>query len=172
VTERIRFAIAIALQLVLLASIGWARFDTAQHGIEITLETAPVDPYDALAGYYVTLDYRVERDASERYAGPEGPLWLVLRDSGSAWTLEEIAHGPSAPLPDRVTVPAHAEHGTVRLQGADRFYMPETHRETIESALATARAPALVDLRVGVDGTLVVTRLRVDGQTFGDALPP
>lgn len=58
---RAKFALAIALQLLLLAGLLGFRQYTLLTGQRIWLRTVPVDPRDMFRGDYVTLSYQVSR---------------------------------------------------------------------------------------------------------------
>ncbi|NER81674.1 MAG: GDYXXLXY domain-containing protein, partial [Leptolyngbya sp. SIO1D8] len=54
-----RFWIPLAAQLMLLVSVPAQSAYTYLTGETIVLQTAPVDPYDFLRGYYQTLNYQI-----------------------------------------------------------------------------------------------------------------
>ena len=68
--ERLRLTAAVGVQLVILALVPLRPVLAAWRGQEVTLATAPVDPFDPFHGAYVRLAYEVERTPPDR-AGPD-----------------------------------------------------------------------------------------------------
>ena len=58
--DRLRLLAVIALQAAILAAIPSRQVKARASGVDVTLETAPVDPLDPLSGYHVTLRYRAQ----------------------------------------------------------------------------------------------------------------
>jgi uncharacterized membrane-anchored protein len=56
-----RAGAVIVAQLAILAAIPLRQVRARLSGTTVTLETVPVDPYDVLSGYYVTLRYAAEQ---------------------------------------------------------------------------------------------------------------
>ena len=165
------FALAVVLQLGLLATIPGKKIWAQQFGAEISLKTRPVDPYDMLAGYYVTLAYEVERvPTSLRPSGVQydSPVWLELAPGSPAWTLRAVHTEKNRPADGHVVIKALWKHGDADIPQASRLYIPEDQRQAVDRAVATSQTRPIVDLRVGPDGTPVVLRLHANGQTFGD----
>lgn len=170
-----RLGAMVGLQLILLALIAFPRVEAIRSGATVWLRTTPVDPYDPLAGYYVTLRYEVEREALE--ARPDlaqgTRLWLTLvpgqpateaRDAPPVWRLQAVH--TERPLGPEAAVRATLKNGRVRIDGAGRFFVPEDARARVEEALREAPEPALVELRVGADGVAVVRSLWVGSRGF------
>lgn len=167
--DRAGFLAAVVFQLVCLALVPAGRLGAWMGGEAITLQTAPIDPYDVLAGYFVTLHYDVERGARSQLEGLEdGPVWLVLAQAEPAWQLSKIDDAPLEAGPDEVVLRGRLRHGNLRLRQISRFYVPEVERAEVESALRETETPPLVDLRVGSDGSALVLGLRVGDRRFGD----
>ena len=165
------FVAALILQVVLLAGVPLAKIQARYTGRSVTLETRPVDPYDLLAGYYVTLAYAVElvpRNRRDPDLATDEPVWLELAPGTPAWTLVR-AH---AQLPqvsaDHVIIRGQWRGTFADIPEASRLYIAETERADVDRALRSADGHGLVELRVGADGTPVPIHLRVAGRTFGD----
>jgi hypothetical protein len=195
--DRLRLAAAVGLQLLILALVPARPVLAAWRGQEVTLATAPVDPYDPFSGAYVRLGYEVERPEAG-LVPPEledgQTIYLVVERADPAWRLTAVAVEPPPPSPDRAALRATWRHGVPRLESASRLYLPDERARAAEAALAEQRqrwwhereearralpkgAPepesppsprALVDLRVDESGNVRLRRLRVDGQLFGD----
>jgi uncharacterized membrane-anchored protein len=156
----------VVLQLGILAAIPLRQARALLAGTEVTLETMPVDPYDLLSGYYVTLRYRAEE--APRAAGlSDGEAWLLLAPGSPAWSGLEVRPGRPAPAPGQVAIRVEVERGRVRIPSAGRFYVPAARRGEVDQALRTVRSAALVDLKVGEDGSVALLRLHAGAVTVG-----
>lgn len=168
------------LGIVLAVQVGVLSIVPARHlaargfGTKITLRTRPFDPFDVLSGYYVDLRYEVEMAAAaalseeQREKLREGSeVWVTLRRAEPAWEFFSVSlERPTLRnRDDFVAVPAaHDGISMLRFVGARRLYVPETQRSEAEQV----RGNALVDARVGRDGTIALLRMRVGGKTFGE----
>jgi uncharacterized membrane-anchored protein len=160
--------LALGVQLAILALVPARSIVARTTGAEVTLRTMPVDPYDLLSGYYVTLAYEVERPegASVPDVPPGTTVYVVVARDTPAWRFVRFSL-EADPGPDQVALRGHARYGAVDLDNAGRLYIPEEQRQAVDDALARVDRRALVDMRVGADGTIALLRLRADGQTFG-----
>jgi len=168
--EHLGIGVVIAAQLLVLLAIPARNVITRATGRDVTLRTAPVDPYDPLAGYYVTLAYEVEQlaPADRERLGPTGPVWITVRAAEPAWQGVAVTVERPAPAPDRVSMRAHWSGWRASIDGADRLYIPETQRERVAALLRAANQHGLADLVVSADGDVALVRLRVGGETFGE----
>ncbi len=162
--------LALGAQLLILALVPARSIIARTSGTEVTLRTMPVDPYDLLSGYYVTLAYEVERPEDAR--PPDVPagttVYVVVERDTPAWRFVRFTLDADAAGPDQVVLRGRARFGSVALDNARRLYIPEAQRHEVEDALDDVDRRALVDLRVGADGTIALLRLRVGSQTFGE----
>lgn len=167
-----KIAVVLAVQFAVLVAIPMRTLRTRTEGVDVTLWTAPVDPFDVLAGYYVTLGYEAERPPS----GVTGPdpqhkgddLWVTVHRGDPAWTPVSVTRERPDPQPDRIAMRATWNGWQAQITNAGRLYIPETQREDVEKALDAVDRRGLVDLRLDADGNVAVLRLRADGKTFGD----
>jgi uncharacterized membrane-anchored protein len=168
----------IAAQAAILAAIPVRTIRALATGVDVTLETRPVDPYDALSGYYVALAYAAETgdmenedsaaaDRTRRDAGG-GEAWVTVERCEPAWKPVSATRERPAPVEGRVTIRARWRWSRARIESASRLYLPETQRERAEARLREAKGIGLVDLRVDEGGYAVPMRLRVGGETFGE----
>lgn len=166
--KHLGIAVVLLSQVGVLVSMPFAAVRALVSGTEITLETEPVDPFDPLSGYYVTLAYVAER--------PQGgapsfqvneTLWVTVERGEPAWTPVSVSRERPAPHPDRVSILGLWDGWRARIGGASRFFIPEDRRTEIEDLLNAAARRGLVDLRVGGDGAPALLRLRVGGRSFG-----
>lgn len=157
--DRLRLLAVIALQAAILAAIPSRQVKARASGVDVTLETAPVDPLDPLSGYHVTLHYRAEQLPAASPGAPGAAAWLLLERGAPAW--RAVACLPARPEAsgDQVVVRARLEDGRCRIPSAGRFYIPEARRHEVDAALRVART-ALVDLRVDREGDVALLRLR------------
>jgi uncharacterized membrane-anchored protein len=164
------FALALALQLAILAAVPAKKVRAHFSGREITLETRPIDPYDLLSGYYVTLGYAIERPPDELLPPLEtGEVWLVVEPGDPAWRLVEVRLARPLELArDRVAIRATWMYGMAQIEGAQRLYIPESQRHEIDALMRQQNGRALVDLKVSAGGEPAVLRMRLGGRSFGD----
>ena len=162
----IRLAVVLAVQLAILIAIPLPEVLARYRGTPITLRTAPVDPFDVLAGHYVTLSYEVER-ASARRPPPrtsEGdPVWLTVAKAEPAWTFVSVTRDRPAPAAGQVSIRARWTWRGAELEGASRLYVSEAQGKAVDARSWEDRQADLVDLRVDDDGTPAVVRLRGAG---------
>ena len=165
------FVAAVLCQLVLLAIIPARQLRARHTGTDVTLMTRPVDPYDVLSGYYVTLGYAVEqvpKDLQPKNLRSGMDIWLELGPAEPAWTLIALHTEPPTLNAGHVAIRGIWRHYEADLPAASRLYIPESDRQRVETALRQVNGRGLVDLRIASDGTAAVLRLRVGPQSFGD----
>jgi uncharacterized membrane-anchored protein len=167
--SHVRVGLVVAAQLGILVAVPARQLAARYAGTPVTLRTAPVDPYDVLAGHYVTLSYEVERKAAgaaEPGLEPGDDVWLTVKSGDPAWTLEKVTRArPPAGAPGVVSIRAtwrggRGGEGWVELDGARRLYLPQGRAQEIDAARRGSDR-ALVDLRVGRDGTPAIVGLRL-----------
>lgn len=165
----------LAVQILVVAAVPAPQLVARAVGEEVTLRTSPVDPYDPLAGYYVTLAYEVARGDQHEAARTrledadldgDARVWVVVAPDEPAWRLVRYSLEPEA-RGEEIALPARWTKSGLRLDGARRFYVPEAKRREVAEALEAVDQRALVELRVGPDGTLAPVRLRAGDATFG-----
>ncbi len=161
-------AVVLVSQVGILVSMPFRAVRARVAGTEIALETEPVDPFDPLSGYYVTLAYVAERPpgGASTFEMNEA-LWVTVERAEPAWTPVSVTRERPAPHPDRVSILGRWDGRRARIEGASRFFIPEDRRMEIEDLLAASGRRGLVDLRVGSDGTPALFRMRVGGRSFG-----
>jgi uncharacterized membrane-anchored protein len=163
--------VVLVVQLGILVYLPAAQVRARISGTAVTLRTEPVDPYDLLSGYYMTLTYEVEQPDSRlvpRGLEPGERVWLELERGNPAWRLTGVSREQPAPKQDRVSVPARWRHARAEIEGAGRLYIPEAQRERAERLNRESSGRGLVDLMVGADGTVAVLRLKLGDKTFGE----
>ncbi len=151
--RRLRLAAVIAVQLAILAAIPARQVLARARGREITLRTAPVDPFSPFGGYYMTLAYEVERPVAGKVDPSlrDGELvYVVVEEGVPAWTPASIGREPPPPSPGRAILRARWRGGArvdpappellpwmrASIESAGRFYLPEGKARQLEAAMA------------------------------------
>jgi uncharacterized membrane-anchored protein len=157
----------VAIQVALLAAIPLRQVRARLAGAEITLETVPVDPYDVLSGYYVTLRYEAEQAEYTGGDADAGDAHLVVSPASPSWRAITCSRGLASRGPDEVAIRVNIENGRCRIPSAGRFYIPEARRAEVEAAMRASGGRALVDMRVDAEGNAALLRLRVGDLVVG-----
>ncbi len=176
------------LQSLLILGVPAQAVYTQLTGQTVILQTVPVDPYDLLRGYYVTLAYDVSQIESlrrlqgwqkltERFENshhlPENTrLYVVLQAPATTNSQPPQPWQPVAVSPDLPTnLPANqiALRGSVRynrvIYGLEEYYIPEEQRQEINGAIAAAQTQQRRENHTSP----IVVETKVDAQ--GRAVP-
>jgi len=165
------FALALLAQLVILA---WSPVEKSMiraRGTVIVLRTAPVDPYDVLSGYYMTLRYEISDPPGLEDSGVAkgATVYTTLaRGEDAVWSAVGVSGGAPSDLGDDELVIKGCRVDNWRrkiVYGIERYYVPEEMHDEIEDAIRGEKERILVEVAVDVDGDASVLRLRV-----GDAV--
>lgn len=161
-------AVVLVSQVGILVSMPFRAVRARVAGTEIALETEPVDPFDPLSGYYVTLAYVAEhpQEGAPPFRTNEA-LWVTVERAEPAWTPVSVTRQRPAPHADRVSVLSRWDGRRARIEGASRFFIPEDRRTEIEDLLNASGRRGIAHLRAGGDGTPALLRLRVGDTTIG-----
>ncbi len=180
--------VPLLLQSLLIVSIPAQDAYTYATGRQVTLQTAPVDPYDLLRGYSQTLGYEISRvevlkkvpggatvfkDQSE---GKNRSIYLVLQGN-----LQSAAQPPIPWLPVRVSLsPPQAltanqvvlkgtTNGFSVVYGLETYYIPEHQRDQINKEISQVqRQPQafVVDIKVDAQGNSVPVALWIRDRKY------
>jgi len=170
----LRFGLALALQLGILAVIPAGQLWIRATGQTVLLKTAPVDPYSILSGYYMTLSYEISSSP-----GLPGADKLQLKDGDEFWVLLAPgkggdgvweAMGASASRPK-------AEPGQVALRGRWRrwrgaeygietYYIPEDVRQAMAEVFRNRQDQAVVEVKIARSGSAAIVRIRAGDRTY------
>jgi uncharacterized membrane-anchored protein len=194
--RRVRFGAMLLVQLAILAAVPHRQVLARSRGREITLRTAPVDPFSPFGGYYMTLRYEAETPTLEmipKGIGRNDVVYLVVEQGEPAWTLVGLSRALPPAAPNRVALRARWDASwqpsaenvrwfRVPIESAGRFYLPEEKAKALEKAMAdewkrvrelpfeeqenAMRTRMLVDLRVDGAGNVALVRLRFGSLTF------
>jgi uncharacterized membrane-anchored protein len=161
-----RFLLPFALQMGLILSVPAQAVYTHVTGKTVVLQTAPVDPYDFLRGYYQVLSYDISRldnlkelpgwdelagDNSVGYLPQGKTVYVVLEKP----TGEEEKEGkPLAwkPMAVSATLPEDLPENQIGIKGRsngwqieyglETYYMPEDRRNEVNDDIGDAQSEA------------------------------
>ncbi|MGC9504627.1 GDYXXLXY domain-containing protein [Baaleninema sp.] len=153
-----RLWVPLALQTLLILAVPARDAYTMAYGTRVILQTAPVDPYDMMRGYYQTLRYDIsqietlqslpggDRLFASHRRGSSYDFYVVLEPPEPA---SETASQPPTPwVPVRVSEepPANLAENQIALRGQYRrwqitygletYYMPENQREQVNATIS------------------------------------
>jgi uncharacterized membrane-anchored protein len=169
------FIVAVALQVVIVAAVPARVSFTRFTGKTVFLKTAPIDPYDIMSGYYVTLSYEISIEENL----PPGPgldqglksgqhVYIVLQEGEDGiWD----AIRASTRWPEDVPSGAVVIKGEKRRRrgiefGIESYYIPEGKGEEIEAGLLGNRDTTRVEVKVDRFGNAALIRLHIGGVTY------
>lgn len=157
-------------------------------GKQITLQTAPVDPYDLLRGHYQTLGYEISRaDQLRKLPGGEqlnqqlDNFYLVLQapDQASAQATATVnPPKPWQPMRISATRPTDLTANQVAIAGKisrygqitygiETYYMPEAQRNDLNQEISQTQQQAfVVDVKVDSSGNAVPISLWVRDHNY------
>jgi len=147
------------------------------------LQTAPVDPYDLLRGYSVTLSYDVARvETLQRLPGwkqvsPDStsvagaPFYVILEApiaSNQPWQPVRLSRVPTVAA-NQVALRGRFTGGWITY-GLETYYIPEAQREQINRDINQAqdpqKRPARVEVKVDAQGRAVPMSIWVDNRNY------
>ncbi|MEL7332660.1 MAG: GDYXXLXY domain-containing protein [Cyanobacteria bacterium J06560_2] len=186
------FLIAMLIQTILIVAVPFRSAVTYATGETITLQTAPVDPYDLLRGYSQTLGFEISDLATLRaLPGAESALnksgsndytdskdFYVVLEAPTGAVSQDAAPIPWEPVAISADYPENLKAGQVALQGQQQwgravygletYYMPESQRDTINDQIGQARSAEnqafVVDIKVDDKGNSVPLSLWIQNQ--------
>lgn len=145
-----RFWLPLVFQSALIIAVPAQDAYTYATGKTVVLQTAPVDPYDLLRGYYQTLGYEISRvDTLSKLPGgdrlkthPIGDVYVILEAPAAtdsrppkAWKPVRVSGDRPANLPaNQIALKGRAEGWRVAY-GLETYYMPEDQREQVNAAI-------------------------------------
>jgi len=167
------FAVAVLAQFVILAVAPAEKIMIRAEGRVVTLRTRPVDPYDVLRGYYMTLSYEVSEppgfSAKDEERGARKYTVIAAGEDG-VWSAVSCGYEPPAELAEgqallkgRVTL--SRRDGPI-VYGIEKYFVPEETRREIEDAIRGQQQRIRVDVAVDSDGDAAVLRLHVGDKVY------
>jgi uncharacterized membrane-anchored protein len=182
-----RLWVPLLFQAVLIIAVPARDAYTYVAGQPITLQTAPVDPYDILRGYYQTLSYDVSNvdtlrslpggDWFNQYQGQPISFYVVLEAPEQANATPPQPWKPvrvSGDRPSDLTANQVAMQGQYNgwgiTYGLETYYMPESRREEINADISQVqwqeREAFVVDVKVDRGGNAVPISLWVRDRNY------
>lgn len=164
------FAAAVVVQLVILLGVPARKVYTRATGREVVLQVAPVDPYDVLKGYYVTLGYDISRPGAfpniPTLAANEVIYAIVEQAEDGIWKPIATAQELPQNLPaNQAAIRGRWHQGRI-LYGIEEFSIPESKRDVIANDLSKNRNEARVDVKVDANGEAALLRLRIQDRVY------
>lgn len=174
-----RLWVPLALQSMLIVAVPAQDAVTYATGTAVTLQTAPVDPYDFMRGYYQTLSYDISQPETLRElpGGAEIFTNIGYWEPRTFYVVLEAPQGAATPpepwQPIRVSAdkPQDLSQQQVALKGEysgvgrityglERYYMPADRRQDVNADINQTQWQ---------DQTAFVVDIKVDGR--GNAVP-
>ena len=165
----VSFWLVVALQMVVLLAMIGAKEVDLRTGMEVTLETVPVDPRSLFQGDYVILRYAIgaPRPAGSLPRGWQGEgrpkpgtaVYVALREAGDIWAAGgyHLDQRPDKPVVIRGVI---TNEGWLDF-GIGTYFVPEGTGRAIERA-----EDVRVKVVVAQDGGAVIKEVLVDGEPF------
>ncbi len=179
------FWLAMGAQFALLATIAAPAIYTLNTGTTVFLQTAPVDPYDLLRGYYQTLNYDIaDRSKLEKLPGGEiikegksksGEFFVTLALPSTSGQQVAKPIAVSAQRPTNLPTGQIAIQGTQTSgsswrnnisYGIEKFYMPESQKDTVNSDIGHNPRKLLVEVKIDRSGHPVPVSLWVGNKSY------
>lgn len=187
-----RFWLPLLLQASLIVAIPARDAYTYVAGKPVTLQTAPVDPYDLLRGYYQTLRYDISDVAllrslpggNQLVAAPETslPFYVILEAPAAIATTTATTTAPQPWKPVRISPDRPAElaanqaaiqgqfNGGQVTYGLETYYMPEDQRQQINADIGQVQQQNqeefVVEVKVDAGGNAVPIGLWVRDRNY------
>ncbi len=183
-----RFWAAMLIQSAIIVAVPFQSFMTYTNGQTVTLQTAPVDPYDLIRGYSQTLGFDISsRDALIDLPGGRSTLgkerdvdeWVYVTlqapdeaegDVPTAWEPVAVSSDRPQSLPQNQVALKGRYTGWRIEYGLETYYMPESQRNDINSQIndiqRSGNQAFVVDVKVDDKGNSVPVSLWVGEQQY------
>jgi uncharacterized membrane-anchored protein len=166
------FALALALQIVILIGVPAQKMITLRTGRSVILKVRPVDPYNILSGYYVTLGYDISRSdsfATKVEASSGATVFAVVeQQADGVWKPVELTNSLPDNLPNnRAAIRGQMMSGSIEY-GIEQFFIPETKRTAIEEDLRKHLDQARVEVKVDDQGNAALVKLLIEDRVYGN----
>jgi uncharacterized membrane-anchored protein len=191
-----RFWVPLIAQAAIILAVPVQALYTQISGETLVLQVVPVDPYDIMRGYSVTLSYNIslpdrlkelpgwetlidtEAAAQGQTTEPQNgqPIYVVLQAPNAseqqppaAWTPVAVNGDRPTDLPDNQRViKGIYRYGQV-FYGLETYYIPEDQRNDINNEISALQLPAGVPPEQRPENPPIVVETKVDAQ--GNAVP-
>ncbi len=185
-----RLLLPLVFQTVPIVYLPARAIYTRMTGQSVVLQTVPVDPYDLLRGYSISLTYDISRretleslEGSEQLgAGDRGEhrFYVILQPPEETdetpppepWTPVRITGDRPETFPsDSLALRGRYVNGRIEY-GLETYYIPEAQRRSIndaidaENAEAAEDAPIVVETKVDELGNAVLTGIWIGDRYY------
>ncbi len=184
----LRFLIPLLIQAGLLFAIPAQSAYTYLTGKTVILQTVPVDPYNILTGYYVTLNYDIStQNTLEKLPDSKNILedgnsfYVILQEEKStdekipkAWKPVRLSKTLPSSLPNnQVALKGEYKYGSIKY-GLEKYNIPEDQRNQINNNISQAsrsaterdKQPIVVEVKVDSQGKAVPISLWVKERNY------
>ena len=151
--------ITILVQIFIPAYMIWGKYDVLKNGEEVKIKVAPIDPYDAFRGRYVSLWYENELS----YEQSQGKYGILEIDEEGFATVKKVEK--EQPKGGLYLTSKDEDYFYIPL---DRYYMEETLAPKAEEMLSGEKE-AYVTMRIKGDKS-VLSGLYIDGKPVEEIL--
>jgi uncharacterized membrane-anchored protein len=163
------FALAVAVQVVLLGALAGSGLAIRTWGTPITLRVAPYDPYSIMRGYYASLQYDINRPPADMWGEQHNYGTDVYAELApgkeSVWELVALHRAWPKEVPPSHVLLRGKEYGERIEYGIEQYFVPETERGVIETALRE-HPDGVATIRIGPFGIAQVESINVGGREF------
>jgi uncharacterized membrane-anchored protein len=166
----IAFVAAVVVQVLILVGVPARKAITLATGKSAVLKVEPVDPYDVLTGYYVTLGFEISQVGAfpnaPEFSNGDSCYAVIERGGDGIWkpVLLERELQPNL-LENRAAVLGRINYGQIEY-GIEQFFIPETKRDAIADDLRANRDKARVEIRIDSSGHAALERLRIEDRVY------
>lgn len=166
------FAAAVLLQVLILVVVPMQQVRSLVTGRTIELAVEPVDPYNIMKGYFVTLNYRIcrpDRISSHTPRLDVGQTVYTVVEEGAdgLWLPVSIQTSPPWGLSDRRIFLQGRNIGWRGISyGIEEYSIPEAKRGEVDQALRKHVDKARVRVKVDADGNAALESLIINGVVY------
>jgi uncharacterized membrane-anchored protein len=169
-STRTWFILALVVQALIVAAVPASQIWAKLTGRKVVLKVAPVDPYDVLSGYYVTLRYPIA-DGVLGKAGigswDDQTVYVLLKEGADGIWIVESASTYRSDSPPAGSVWIKGKNGWRGVEfGIETYYIPEDARESIAEDLRGHPNEARAEVYVDSSGNAALHRLIIQDRVY------
>lgn len=172
-TQTILFLIALTIQIFIVASVPLKQLRVKQTGKTVLIKTAPYDPYDFLSGYYMRLNFEIsnadnfgQTDLDIEEQREKTVYSIIQKGENDIWhPLRITVDKPEELGADAIFIKGKLRYGRIKY-GIEKFYIPETERETMADKLRQNSDDTLVKIKIDRKGNPVLESLIIAGTEY------
>lgn len=164
------FALAVVAQVLILIAVPAQKIVTRATGRSVLLKIRPVDPFDILSGYYVTLNYEIAARSAfsndnKDCSGDEVYALLEAEPDGAYRAVYLSPTLPAGLGANQIALRGRRSYSTIRY-GIEQFFIPETKRGEIEQKLREHPERARAEIKVDARGNAALVRLLIGDSVY------